>query len=297
MNRLILMIAILLFQSVVVWSAENPIYQELLDRGIEMTDGATCKLPPPILADGLDAAGQRAAIDKLAAPRASFDELVKKTYYAPVVVRVRTLKPSVDEGPAIRAVDLWFVVHGDWDTLCSKEFAESFAAKDEGQSRVVTQAGVLSDQEMAARGLSIATRKGYEERFVYTTFSLFERVELSATRRAAVCRGADSILAAGRVDPRFNRDADYPNQWRPLLRDAAANIRPGPPRPLPPAGGYAKITRLVEPADAALVECHLVFEEPFGWFDGVNLVKQKVPAMVQEKARTLRRKLAQAGKE
>ncbi len=53
----------------------------------------------------------------------------------------------------------------------------------------------------------------------------------------------------------------------------------------------------MDPADAVLVECHLVYEEPYGWFDGVNLVKQKVPMMVQEKARTFRRKLALAGGE
>ena len=42
------------------------------------------------------------------------------------------------------------------------------------------------------------------------------------------------------------------------------------------------------------IECHLVYEEDYGWFDGANLVKQKVPVMVQEKVRTFRRKLAVA---
>ena len=45
------------------------------------------------------------------------------------------------------------------------------------------------------------------------------------------------------------------------------------------------------PAGAAFIECHLVYEEDYGWFDGVNMVKQKAPAMVQEKVRTFRRKL------
>ena len=38
---------------------------------------------------------------------------------------VRTVKSSEGEGPAIRKIDLWFVAHGDWDTLGSNDFLES----------------------------------------------------------------------------------------------------------------------------------------------------------------------------
>jgi hypothetical protein len=208
------------------------------------------------------------------------------------------MKPSEGEGPAVRAVDLWFTAHGDWNTLTSREFLESVVKPaDEGKSRVVTKSGVLSDQELAARKLSATVKEGFEERFVYSTFSLFERVAISATRFAVLTRGKDVVVAAGRVDPRFAKDADYPNQWRPLLRNEQAEIQRGPVHPWAHGGGYSKITRLVDPADAVLVECHLVYEEPYGWFDGANLVKQKMPLIVTEKVRTFRRKLALAGSE
>jgi hypothetical protein len=95
----------------------------------------------------------------------------------------------------------------------------------------------------------------------------------------------------------FDHDSEYPNQWRPLLRDDHGNIRLGPPHPLSPSGGYAKITRLAEPADAVFIEFHPVYEEAYGWFDGVSLVRQKHPPMVQEKVKTFRRKLAAASTE
>ena len=126
---------------------------------------------------------------------------------------------------------------------------------------------------------------------------MFERVELSATRFSVLTRGKDSIVAAGRIDPRFDKDAEFPNQWRPLLRDEQAEIKPGPAHRLANAGGYAKITRLLEPADGVFVECHIVYEEDYGWFDGVSLVKQKMPVMVQEKVKTFRRKLLLASEE
>lgn len=274
---------------------ENPVFTELLEKGVKTSDGTVVKLPPPILADGLDAAGQKAAINEVADARSSFEEMVKKSYYSPAIVKVRTVKASEGEGPAVRTVDLWFVAHGSWDVMISKDFLESaMKTKEEGKSRVVGQAGILTDEQMAARKLTIKSEKGHEERFVYSTFSLFERVELSATRFSVLTQGKDSILAAGRIDPRFDKDAEFPNQWRPLLRDEQAEIKPGPAHLLANAGGYAKITRLVEPADGIFIECHIVYEEAYGWFDGVSLVKQKMPVMVQEKVKTFRRKLLQA---
>ncbi len=365
MNLSLLTLVLLAVASADATAVENPVFQEMTEKGVVMSDGTAVKLPPPILADGLDAAAQRAALETAADARRPVESLVKKSYYAPVVVKVRTPKPGEGEGPAVRTVDGWFVVHGDWDVLMSEEFMESLIGpKDEGKSRIVVRSGVLSDDEVAKRltenshltlgegpGVRAATAstgergegrgerkdngetndavslppsafrlppssgphpsplpkgegtdmttKGegteIQQRFPFSTFRLFERVEISATRFSVVTRGKDSMLAAGRPDPRFNEDAEYPNQWRALLRDEQSNIRAGAPQPLPAAGGYAKITRLFDPPDAVFIEFHLVYEEPYAWFDGATLVKQKLPLMVQEKVKTFRRKLAAAG--
>ena len=273
---------------------ENPVFTKLLAQGIMMSDGTALKLHQPIMADGLDAAKQLAAMEKVADAHAPVEQLVRKSYYSPVVTKIRTIRAAKGDGPAVRTVDVWFVVHGDWNTLTSKDFLESMTGAEAGKSRVVTKSGFLTKKEMQKRKLSATSTNDREERFLYTTFSLFEQVEISATRFAVVTRGKNYVLAAGKIDSRFDNDPDYPNQWRPLLRDAQANVKPGPAHPFSYAGGYAKITRLNEPADAVFVECHLVYEEPYGWFEGIDLVKQKVPAMVREKVRLFRQKLAVA---
>ena len=276
-------------------ATENPVFKELLEKGVKMSDGSTVKLPPPILADGLDAAAQKAALAKAQNGRDSVEELLGKSFYAPVEVKIRTVGAPKGEGPAVRAIDLWFVAHGDWKVLTSKDFLETaMKSKEEGKSRVVREAGVLTEKELASRKLSAEVKQGYEERFPHATFRLFERIELSTTRFAVLTQTKTSVLAAARVDPRFAKDAEYPNQWRPLLRDERAEIKVGPAHPFDHAGGYAKITRLLNPSDGILVECHFVYEEPYAWFDGINLVKQKVPAMVNEKVKTFRRKLTLA---
>jgi hypothetical protein len=278
-------------------AAENPVFNQLVTQGVKMSDGTAVKLRPPIMPDGLDAAGQLAAMAKVATARNPVKELVRKAYDAPVVTKVRNVTTPEDQRPAVRTIDVWFVVHGDWNTLVSKHFLESMTGEDQGKGRVVSKSGALTEKEMRKRNLSAKTTDECEERFLYSTFSLFDRVQISATRFSVLTKGKDFVLAAGKIDPRFDKDSDYPNQWRPLLRDARAEIKPGPAHPYSNAGGYAKITRLKEPADAVFIEFHLVYEEPYGWFDGITLVKQKIPVMVQEKVRTFRRKLTVATEE
>jgi hypothetical protein len=274
---------------------QNPVFRELIEKGVVMSDGSAVPLPPPILADGLTADEQQATLKKLCDARTPLEDVLSKASSAPVVIKIRTIKAGKDESPSIRSIDFWFIAHGDWEVLNSKDFLDSLAQRDDdAKSRVVSKAGVLTDDEQAKRQLTVSNDGGLEQRFVYTTFSLFDRVEISATRSSMILRQSDSILAAGKIDPAFTEDPDYPNQWRELLRDEKAEIQLGPPHAYAQAGGYAKITRLLQPAGAVLIECHLVYEEPYGWFEGANLVKQKVPLMVQEKARTFRRKLALA---
>ena len=58
------------------------------------------------------------------------------------------------------------------------------------------------------------------------------------------------------------------------------------------AAFYLKITKLAEPAGALFVEEHVVFAEPTGWFDGANLLRSKLPLVIQNNVRTMRREWA-----
>jgi hypothetical protein len=295
MKRICVYLCICLFAAWVETRAaeENPVFLELLQKGVTMSDGKAYKLPSPALSEALEAKSQREAIEKISGGRHSFEDLTRKTTSAPVIIKIRTLKAAEGETAVIRAIDVWFVAHGKWDTLNSKDFLDSMGkGKDtEGENRIVSKSGFLSDEEMQKRGLKLQSHEGLETRFVYSAFSLFDQVEVSATRHAVVTRGKNYLLAAGRIDPRLNADKEYPNQWRPILRDAAANISFGPPQPYTGAGAYAIIIRLVEPADAIFVEGHIVFEEPYGWFEGGNELRSKAPTMIQQRAKTFRGKL------
>ena len=99
---------------------------------------------------------------------------------------------------------------------------------------------------------------------------------------------------AGRIDPRFDKDASLTNQWQSLGRDSLGQLKAGPPQPYRAAGWYLKVTRLHEPAGANLVEYHVAFDEPHTWFDGANLLRSKLPLVAQDAIRRFRRKAAEA---
>jgi hypothetical protein len=272
----------------------NQVLQELLETGVTMSDGKAYKLPPPSMGDGLAAEKQKAVIAKIGKTKnLSFDDLIDNRTAAPVVLVIRPLKESDDESSTIRAIDLWFVAHGKWDVLNSEEFLNSLSKTKEGDNKneVISKSGYLTDAEMEKRGLKPESTPEREMKFVYTTFSLFDQVELSATRLAVATRFNASLFGAAKMDPRFTGDAEYPNQWRPITRDANAEISYGKPQPYTGGGAYAKITKLQNPADGIFVECHLVYEEPYGWFQGGNMLNSKLPTVVKSRVRVFRTKL------
>jgi len=250
------------------------------------------------MGEGLAAAEQKAVIEKIGKLKGlSFADLIDNRTAAPIVLVIRPLKESDDESSTVRSIDFWFVAHGKWEVLESKEFLDNLSKAKDGESKneVVSKSGFLTDAEMRKRGLKLDSTPEREMKFVYTTFSLFDQVELSATRLAVATRTKTSLLGAAKMDPRFLADAEYPNRWRPIERDANAKIAYGKPQPYTGGGAYAKVTKLLDPAEAIFVECHVVYEEPYGWFQGGEMLNAKLPVIVKSKVRAFRSKLGIAG--
>jgi hypothetical protein len=272
----------------------NSVFDELLEKGIQMSDGKTYKLPPPSMPEGLSAGEQKDVVEKIAkSKKYSYEDLIDKRTAAPVAITISSLKESDGKDSAIREIDIWFIAHGNWDTLNSKEFLDSLSKtkKDENKNEVVSKSGFLSDAEMKKRGLELASTPKQEMKFIYTTFSLFDQVEMSATRLAVATRSKTSLLGAAKIDPRFLQDEEYPNCWRQILYDAGGDITYGKPQPYSGGGAYAKVTKLREPADGIFIECHLIYEEPYGWFEGGEMLNSKLPTIVKSRVRAFRSKL------
>lgn len=279
---------------------ENLVLKELVEAGIAMPEGGAVKLPPPSMPDGLDAKQQHDAIAKLPGIRHSVAELTRKSAVAPFELQ-KTRSTAAGKGDAgVWRVDAWFVVYADLEEVAQEDFLKRWSklggGKDENGD--LSRAGKLSEEEVAGRKLLDGDGEHKDEYFLYSTFELFDKVQLSATRHAMISRSDESLLVAAQVDSRFADDADYPNEWRPMKRDELGKIEVGKPLPYEGAGFYAKVTRLKEPAGALFIEYHQAFHEPKAWFSGANLLGSKIPILAQDSVRDFRRKvMAKGGKD
>ena len=275
---------------------ENPIYADLLNNGVVVGSGPGIKLPPPTMADGLDAAGQRTAIEKVKGNR-TVEDMIRKSNVTPFELRITDDK-STGANSTVRRVDLWFIAYGTLDKVASEGFWKEALKADAkpDPNAPESKAKMLTAEELSQRQILLLPSAGGNERYGNSLFTLFDKVRISGTMRSLQSKSADSVVAAAVLDARFVNDPVYPNFWRPLVRDAAGKISEGSSQPYSGAASYAKATKLHEPEGALFVEQHLVFDEPAGWFDGQNYLRSKLPIAVQNSVRKFRAKLSAPAK-
>jgi hypothetical protein len=268
--------------------ADNPVYKFLTTRGVPVGGDEVVKLPAPTLADGLSAEEQRRAIEAVAGENHTWEDLTRKSVVAPFVLKISNGESAAERRG--RRLDIWFVSYGSMKTLENQDFLQKQfkSATSEGDPDNPSTSKILTAADLKSRGLKPTGRPGDTE-YVAAEFTLLDKVRLQGTMESTRSRTADSNIVASVLDPHFAGDAEYPNQWRLVTRDDDGRRHLGSPQPYSGFGGYAKATRLVEPAGAILIEYHAGFAEPQEWFGGTNLLRSKLPILAQIIVRQLRR--------
>ena len=277
MTAIALFVALTVGQTAESHVAANPVYRHLQQTGIFPGKEAG-KLPAPTMPDGLTKAQQREILDKLARPRHKFETLTRKSVVAPHIASVDRVDNSDPKRP-IQSIEFYFVAHADLDAMDDKDFLDSLLTADD------TDGSSLSEAELKERGIQLSHPE--RESYGQIVFPLLKKVRLHATGHSFWSRTSDSILTAATIDSRFDGDAKYPNQWRPLDKEGNA----GAASTYTGAGLYMKLTKLHDPPGTVFVECHIRGVEPFGWFNGVNLLRSKLPPAIQRQVRTARRNM------
>ena len=267
----------------------NPIYRDLREKGVAIGSGLKTPLPAPSMADGLDAKAQQAVIKKVAGEDYAVEELVRESVVAPHILRIRDIKPSDPQAPA-RGVDVWVIAYGDLKTIANRDFLGRLLSSNREEGK----AQDLKPTDLAKRRIEIKSDNEKFEGYAHIDFNFLDRVQIQATGHSYWSETADSIVAAAELDPRFHNDPEFPNEWRPIKRSEDAKAETGPPQPYDGAGYYVKITRLLEPKSALFIEGHLIFTEPVKWFQGANLLRSKLPPVIQNQVRSARRELLKA---
>jgi hypothetical protein len=265
--------------------AANDLYKELTTKGVAVGPKLSVPIRGPIVADGLNAAGQKKAIADVLSEAPAYDDFVRKSPVAPHWLKMDEVK-SDDPGQTIHAIDAGFIAYGSLSAFADRDFrAQLFKSRSDSKSQVLT------DDALAKRGLKLKKAERYEESFTFAEFEVLEKVQLRGTNRTVLTAAEESVVMASRVEPAFTGDPEFPNQWRPVERTPEGTAKLGPPADYAAYGWYMKATRLHDPAGALFIEFHLVHAEPKGWFGGANLLRSKVPVTTQTEVRALRREL------
>lgn len=242
----------------------------------QLRSGAT-PLPAPYMADGLTAEQQRSVIDKLPGRNQEVDEMLRLSPVAPLAVKFNELSSKNSSEP-IRSIDLAFVTPGSLEKLARTDVLDRLLNSGRNDASIKP----LTNAPQAV--------KDAHEAQAHVSLPIMDRVLLEGTIHTMWTKNVQSLVLAGRLDPRFTNDAQYPNRWQTLQRDGEGKVKPtGVPKPYEAAAFYFKFTPLTGVPDALFVEWHLVFAEPAGWFDGANLLRSKLPIVLQTKIRAFRR--------
>ena len=279
----------------------NPVLNELQKQGVPF--GMNFRLLPALtMPDVLNAAGQETVVKNILKLKpgmaVTYEQFTNNNLNGPYVPLIDAPQQNPQPG---HSVDLWFVVWGDLKKITAPAFLKKqFQLDENDQIDVLKSAdlpmGIPPPQQPAGGG------GDWYAHGVFTLLSNDPRVRVEGTAHTVETVTNESGTIGGILDQRFNQNPKYPNQWQPILRNANGGIlknakgKPqlGPPTPYDSAGGYMKVTKLVQPAGALFVEYHLVYDEPQGWFSGRDLLRPKLRIKTEGDVRSFRKQVLEA---
>lgn len=267
----------------------NPLYRDLRVAGLEIGAETPVKFPAPLFPDGLTGEQQQATLKKILGEDFNYAEFTRNSQLAPNKLVIREITPAAPRS-LTRQIEVVFVAYGDLAVVANKDFLDRVLDLNRKEGK----ASSIPREKLQTRGIVLSEKQAKHEGYGHLVLNLLDKVELTATGRSIWSQTPDSIVVAGRLDPRFRNDAEFPNLWKPILLGREGKKTLGKATPYDGAGYYVKITKMTQPAGALLVEGHILLSEPEGWFEGTNLLSSKLPPVLQKQVRSFRRELIQA---
>ncbi|KLU01335.1 putative signal peptide protein [Rhodopirellula islandica] len=288
---------ILLLAGPVLAQDGNVLFHQMLKDGLSLTDDVTAPLPAPTFLgssnDTLPPSEVEKRLQKLARA-GGVKRFVRNSAVAPIAIDTDSISNS--EGQRIgHLLDVTFIVHAPLDWVQDSDALNSLLGVDPSadETEDAGAASQVSPEELAKLGIAPTAET---ESFGRISFPLLDRVMVEGVIHAETQRhieGApgDFVTVAWHLDPRFE------NSWSPIERDDLGKETTGDAKPYRGLGGLITATRLPAEiagtnSEATIVQARFVVHEPVDWFGGRNQLRSKLPLIIQDRVRDLRRKLA-----
>jgi len=263
----------------------NPLYNELVNKGISLPSGPTVKkLPAPLIKPGQVPQNTGELLEK-AAGKVPVELFIRTSVTAPFSLQIESVE--VGEKRCGQLINLSFLVYGKLDDVKETDFVKQLLGGGKGKKG--GDSVELTAAELKQRGIQAQNTPALKELYETLQMSILDKVQVDGITRTIRTLTPQSLLYATRMDDRFQNDKTYPNRCRHI--DPLNHPRLGPPHPYNGLGGYVLVTELPEPKGALLIEMHYLLHEPPDWFGERNLLRSKLPTLIESNVRSFRRKL------
>jgi hypothetical protein len=289
-----LVLAVLLCLAPPPLCGQEPTWDGMLGKlvrdGVELADDQQVKLSGPIVdpRDTNEAASKQTQV----AGKSGWNRFSRNSAIAPIRIEMEYLK-TVDGERFGQRVHVAFVVHASIDKLRDADVMSRLYsdASDHAEPEEDVRSKSIDSSELEKLGIKDSTAS-----FSWMQFLLLNKIELQWVTRSERVDGDNFFAVAWELDPRFapseTNDRRLQNRWVKRNRDERGQVVLGDPQSYAGAAGYLIVSGLAGIENASLVEAEIVFHEPADWFSGSNLLRSKVPLIIQESARRFRRELS-----
>ena len=265
------------------------LFADLIDEGVSI-EGESFRLTPPQADPRLPQEELAAAQRKLAGSR-GWTQFTRDSIVAPVHIALDYLKGADGQRIGLR-VHFAFVVHADVQTLRDGDLMQDmFAAETDASQRDGFHAEPIDQQVLADQGFEIKDASSYG----WLETVLLNKITLSGVIRSERLDANTFFRIVWVLDEQFtgsqSAQTRYRNEWSELDRDDLGNQIRSQPVPYQGTAGYLSVSPVHQIENASLIEAEVILHEPKDWFSGSNLLRSKVPLIIQESARKLRRGL------
>lgn len=271
---------------------QHPVIAQLTSDGVAVGGGESLTLGPPVVTPDMSADAQRQSLTRLVGSR-QLDRFMRDSVVAPFELDIQTVRDANNRAK-VRRLDLAFAAHASLQLIHERELlSKVFGGED--ASRRMQQSGFETYGEPVDKQATPTAGAPPQGRLIPSLyryrFPLLEKVVVSGLV-AGQGLSIDGALQQSAVTPADKvDDPANPSVWQAIPRGVETDSGLEPPETFPGIACYLQATQLKFAKDVVLVECHAAYVEPYGWFDGRNLLASKLPLLMQKSVRDFRRKL------
>lgn len=283
--------------AVVQWASTNAVAaQDTLDtRPTSDTDDSVAAVQEMrvTLRDGMTAAEQSAAIRSILG-NLEEERFYRQSVVSPFVFELQSIG-KLENGGQRQRLDVWFITYGKLATIQEKQLMDDLMGPETKPSPGLPEvARALTADELRERNLNAGDQPdGSGRSYGIVGANLLDKAFVTGITSSRYRKTDESIELFLRLVPQLVDDADFPARWHSITKATDGTFELGPPHPYSDLAALIKVTQLAGVQDGLLVEAHVIYAEPYGWFEGRNLLRSKLPPVLQDLVRKFRRKLAQ----